>query len=107
MENIKVTLQERSNPFEIMAAVEKILVEHGCLSISLIQRKLRIGFTHAYRIIEYLKDAGELYQDGLVYRSHRLTPLAPDAANAARQTGQNLPDTETVKRALSTRTPRR
>ena len=84
MDIVKIEKLPRSNPFAIAAAIGKLLDEEGYLSVSLVQRKLRMGYTHASRWLDFLVELGELKLNEKTHRytSLRLTKRAPDAGES-------------------------
>lgn len=80
MDNVfMIEISARRNPFADMAMMGELLEQHGYLSVSLVQRKLRMGFTAAARWLDFLVDIGELELDEVSHRyTSRRTRLAPD-----------------------------
>ena len=87
MDNVfMIEISARRNPFDDMAMMGELLEQHGYLSVSLVQRKLRIGFTAAARWLDFLVDIGELKLDEVSHRyTSRRTKRAPDEGQAAQK----------------------
>jgi S-DNA-T family DNA segregation ATPase FtsK/SpoIIIE len=62
----------------------QLVAEHGTVSINLLQRRLRVGYGRAARLVEQLRDAGLLDPD-------RTGQLPPDSNQRSAPQGQQLP----------------
>ena len=66
---------------EFYAEAVRIAEEHGRVSISLLQRRLRIGYNRAARLVEQLEEAGVIGPDAVGQsRASRSEPPPPSAA---------------------------
>jgi DNA segregation ATPase FtsK/SpoIIIE-like protein len=84
MEIVTVEIQPRRDPFADVPEIGKLLDEHGYLSVSLVQRKLRMGYTSAARWLDFLVEVGELELNEETHRyTSRRTKRAPDEGQAA------------------------
>ncbi|MFZ5754618.1 MAG: DNA translocase FtsK, partial [Bacillota bacterium] len=57
-QNSENEITEMTEEDELLAEAAKIFIESGQASISLLQRRLRIGYTRAARIIDQLEERG-------------------------------------------------
>lgn len=57
-QNTEKEIKETNEEDELLPEAAKIFIESGQASISLLQRRLRIGYTRAARIIDQLEDKG-------------------------------------------------
>jgi hypothetical protein len=76
LENESLVMNSRRNIFQDVLQIGFILEENGFVSIYLIQHRMRIGFTYAAKIIDFLVDVGELYKgENGRYYSNRISKL--------------------------------
>lgn len=82
MDTVVIEMQLRRDPFLDAETMGELLNEHGYLSVSLVQRKLRMGYTAAARWLDFLVEIGELElnEENHRYTSLRRTPRALDGA---------------------------
>jgi hypothetical protein len=79
MDNIVIEIQARRDPFLDAKTMGELLNEHGFLSVSLVQRKLRMGYTAAARWLDFFVEMGELK---LNEENHRYTSLRRTSRSA-------------------------
>ncbi len=64
---IVITPQHRRNIFQDIFIVGVLLDKYEYLSIYLLQHNMRIGYTYASKIIDFLVDAGTIIKSGINY----------------------------------------